>query len=151
MSDVTRTQYSPAEPLVSRRARIARAVAVIGLATAVCLGVVLWNLPWLANHYNVALPTAHGLPFRIQAEGRTWLNHEMCAGATWCTGHPRCWTRDDLAGTGHSGLYEVGSVPTLFGQSHAIWRAASDGRYPYGLFVSYGSGCYLAYGLSGGW
>lgn len=150
-ADVTRTQHSPPEKIVPRRSRIARRAVSSAIIVFLCLGFVVWNLPWLANHDNFALPTTHGLPFRLHAEGRTWLNQSTCAEARWCSGELKCLSQDEMMAQNHWPLAQVGAILTLFGAAHPIWRAASDGRYPSMLFVSSGHGCYVPYWLSGGW
>ncbi len=150
-TSVTCTQHSPLEKIVPRRSRIVRSTVLSAICVLLCVGIVAWNLLWLANHDKIALPTTHGLPFRFHAEGRTWLNQSTCAETRWCSGDLKCLSQNEMMAQNHSSLAKVGVIPTLFGATHPIWRASSDGRYPYMLFVSSGYGCYVPYWLSGSW
>lgn len=149
-TSVTRTQHSPPEKITSRRSRITRSAVSSAIVILLCVVIVAWNLPWLANHYSFALPTSHGLPYRVHAEGRTWLTSSMCAEARWCKGDGKCLLSDEMIAQNHWPLTQVDSVSTFLGAPHPIWRAFLDGRY-HALYVSFGHGCYVPYGLSGGW
>ncbi|WP_372672925.1 hypothetical protein [Amycolatopsis kentuckyensis] len=103
-------------------------------------------LPWTANHFGYALPTEHGLPYRIHHAGRDYRG-PACAGAGWCAGSPYCVP----FGGDETALTQVDEVGTWFGPSHAVYTAESvtDG-VPIRLLVRADGNCFVGYALMGG-
>jgi hypothetical protein len=138
-------------PAHKRTWLIALAVTLLVLAGA---GVVAFQ-PWTANHFQYALAGRDGLPFRVTYTGRSYANTGMCARAAWCDHAPStetaCRSRQQLVSQRQWPLTQVGSIPTVFGPSHAVFAPpVPAGRIVMELFVVDGDDCYITYTIEGG-
>jgi hypothetical protein len=118
------------------------------------LGVIAFQ-PWAANHFHYALPGSGGLPFRVSYYGRDYANTGMCAHASWCRNAPTaetaCRSQQQLMDQNEWPLAQVGSVPTLFGPSHAVFAPPVPAGYTVmQLYVEESDGCSISYGIEGG-
>lgn len=127
---------------------------VIAIFSVVLLGFsALWlYLPWLANHYNFALPVSNGLPYRISYNNRTYATSSVCAGADWCKDKkPDCRTEEYLVTNNLWPLKSLGDVPSLFSSAHLIMLPASSSNPATTVvYVLKDTNCYIVYALEGG-
>ncbi len=96
----------------------ARAVA-IALAVVALAAFLLWGAtqPWAADHFGYALSGPNGLPDHITYGGLRYDN---------LTGAAHRLTQAKLLSENVWPLKQVGTIPTLFGASHAIYALAND-------------------------
>jgi len=123
-------------------------------------------LPWLANHYQFALPGEKGLPYQISTNGWSYQNLATCANAEWCevnqntayySDYPICMTEADLKNAKRWPLVQIATLWTL-GQSpqpilvdekfskpdagHILGQGA--------IYVHRNDGCYTKYTMTSG-
>jgi hypothetical protein len=124
---------------------------VIALAVVAPAAFLLWGAtqPWAANHFGYALSGPNGRPDHITHGG---LRYDNLSGAA------NRLTQADLQAENLWPLKQVGTIPTLFGTSHAIYALANDpgaigvsaGYTPLDLYVSTGDGADRLYERGGG-
>ncbi len=137
----------------ANKIRVKTIIGLVGIFLVVAILVLWLFLPRLANHFYFALPIGDpgGLPFRVPYNGRTYMNPAVCAGEVWCNEYkPECRTQEYLIEKKMWPLKQVGEVSTLFGPAHPIMMPTAYGNQTYVVFVPYGDGCYLNFGLEGG-
>ena len=132
------------------RGRSLRGVA-IALAVVVLAAFLLWGAtqPATANHFGYALSGPNGLPDHITYGGLRYDNLSVAG---------KQLTQADLQAEGIWPLKQVGTIPTLFGASHAIEALANDpaavgmtaGYTPLDLYVATNGGAYCLYERGGG-
>lgn len=139
----------------TRRNRgIATALVLTLLLSAAGLFQLAGGLPGIANQFQVALPGADGMPYRITYNSRHYSNSTTCAGAGWCIQtHPEgpyCLTREMLSHQVSLGRH-VGDVLTVVGPPHPIFLpdGVADGFTPALLVVRRDDACWLIYTLDG--
>jgi hypothetical protein len=123
-------------------------------------------LPWLANHYQFALPGVKGLPYEITTNGWSYQNLATCANAEWCevnqnaayySDYPVCMREADLKQAKRWPLVQIATLWTL-GQSpqpilvdekfskpdagHILGQGA--------IYVHRNDGCYTQYTMTSG-
>ena len=125
---------------------VASALAVVALAAFLLWGV---TRPATANYFGYALAGPNGLPDHITYDGLRYDNLSAKGGRL---------TQADLQAKQTWPLKQVGTIPTLFGASHAIYALANDpaaagvtaGYTPLNLYVSTNDGAYCLYERGGG-
>lgn len=134
----------------------------LGLAGALLLGaLLLWGASqqWAANQFGYALAGPNGLPDHITYGGLRYDNLSRCGGASSCqAGGGKRWTQAELEASNLWPLVQVATIPTLFGDSHAVYTLVNDpGRVgagadytPLNLYVSANDGTYCLYERGGG-
>src|SRR5882762_9691692 len=106
---------------------------IIFISILICLfiiSLILYLLPWVANHFSFALPRQKGLPYRISYNGRDYDTIASCAYAHWCERENLVYKRNrdkelcmkvsDIKQSKEWTLTQVSTLWTLAGSSHPI-------------------------------
>jgi hypothetical protein len=128
----------------------------------------LWSkgLPWLANHYQFALPGENGLPYEISYKNWSYQNLATCATADWCEvnqnpayykDYPVCMREADIKKANQWPLVQIASMwtlgespqPILVDETH---REPTAGHIVGGgvIYVHRKDGCYTQYTMTSG-